>query len=449
MRLLRLVSLAACLLLVVPGCPRKNSEEPGVVTITFWHSFVASTIPALDDLIQEFERTHPGIRVRAQYIPTGDGLIQKLITSIQSNTAPDVSWIHSDFLDRLAGGGALIPMQQFIAGKDSLPASEMDDIFPSLLDAGRFRGVLYTMPMEATSLALLYNRGLFREAGLDPDHPPKDWDELKQYASRLTSPADARGRREKYGFFVPVFPASGELNIWMNLQWTPFLWQAGGDEFDPESSACTFDSPAGVKALTLWKTIYDEEDFGRFGIAHDIGFASGKLAMILDGPWNLPRYRAMNGVDWAVAPLPAGPSGRATYIAGEQLAIFRQSRHPAEAWTFVRWVVGRDVQARFSMKSGYLPVRKSVLAMDAYRRFLESDPALRAFVEQMAVGRGRQVITSHRVEINRCLAEAIERALVGKGDPADCLHEAAARAGALIHGEKGALPPSSSSTGRY
>ncbi|HTY60475.1 MAG TPA: extracellular solute-binding protein, partial [Bacteroidota bacterium] len=197
MRPLRLASLAACVLLVIPGCPRRNAGDPGVVTITFWHSFVASTIPALDDLIQEFERTHPGIRVRAQYIPTGDGLIQKLITSVQSNTAPDVSWIHADFLDRLAGGGALIPMQQFIDGTDSLPASELNDIFPSLLDAGRLRGVLYTMPMEATSLALLYNRGLFREAGLDPDHPPKDWDELKEYASRLTSPADDRGRRER------------------------------------------------------------------------------------------------------------------------------------------------------------------------------------------------------------------------------------------------------------
>ena len=95
MRLLRLASIAACLLLVIPGCPGRNSGDSGVVTITFWHSFVTSTIPALNDLIQEFERAHPGIRIRAQYIPTCDGLIQKLITSVQSNTSPDVSWMSS------------------------------------------------------------------------------------------------------------------------------------------------------------------------------------------------------------------------------------------------------------------------------------------------------------------------------------------------------------------
>ena len=448
MRLRLIATFVALLLLAATGCSRRAGESPGTVTITFWHSFVANTIPSLDTLIADFERTHPAIRVRAQYVPTGDGLIQKLVTALRSNTAPDVSWIHADFLGQLVDAGALVPMREFITGPDSLPAADLADIFPPLIAAGSYRGELYAMPMEATSLALFYRRDLFRSAGLDPDHPPATWDELRSVAARLTAAPDAEGRRDRYGFFVPVFPASGELNIWMNLQWTPFLWQAGGEEFSPDVKTCTFDSPAGVRALTLWKSIYDEEDFGRFGIAHDLGFASGKLAMILDGPWDLPRFRGMKGVDWAVAPLPAGPAGRATYLAGEQLAIFRQSLHPAETWTFVKWVVGREVQARFSELSGYLPVRKSVLAMDSYRSFLASDPALRAFVGQMEIGRGRQMVGTHRVEINRYLAEAIERALVGKGDPSECLKASAEKVNALLREESAsrlpALNPSAS-----
>jgi len=444
---LRLVATAACLLIALPGCSRRGEDAPGVVTITFWHSFVANTIPSLDTLIADIERTHPTLRVRAQYIPTGDGLIQKLVTSIRSNTAPDVSWIHADFLGQLVDAGALVPMREFINGPDSLPARDIADIFPPLIAAGSYRGEFFAMPMEATSLALFYRKDLFRSAGLDPGHPPADWAELRSYAAKLTSPPDAEGRRERYGFFVPVFPASGELNIWMNLQWTPFLWQAGGDEFSPDLTRCTFDSPAGVRALGLWKSIYDDEDFGRFGIAHDLGFASGKLAMILDGPWDLPRFRAMKGVDWADAPLPAGPAGRATYLAGEQLAIFRQSAHPAEAWTFVKWVVGKEVQARFSELSGYLPVRRSVLEMESYRNFLATDPALRTFVGQMDVGRGRQMVGSRRVEINRFLAEAIERALVGKGDPAECLKASAERVNALLREESEARPRASADAG--
>jgi multiple sugar transport system substrate-binding protein len=289
--------------------------------------------------------------------------------------------------------------------------------------------------MEATSLALFFNRSLFQEAGLDPNRPPATWEELAGATRRLTRDTDGDGRTDVYGFFVPVFPASGELNIWMNLQWMPFLWQAGGTEMGSDRRSVLWNSPAGVQALSLWKRMYEGMQFSAFGIQHDIGFAAGRLAMIMDGPWDLPRFRKLPSVQWAVAPLPAGPAGSATYIAGEQLVIFRQSKLPAEAWTFLRWVTEPRVQARFSMNSGYLPVRRSVLEMPEYQEFLKSDGAMRVFVDQMRVGRARMMVDRHWVEINRMLAEAIEKATLGKGDPKVCLDEAVARANAKLGGE--------------
>ncbi len=413
------------LLVFLAGCKTAEHSDTGTVNLRFWHSFVSTSIPSVDTLLQAFESENPGIRINAQYVPTGDGLIQKLVTAVQSRTAPDISWIHPDFLDKLVDAGALYGLEDFIHGNDSLPASEIEDIYAPLLEAGKIHGVIYSLPMEATSLALLYNKSLFRKAGLDPEHPPENWQELVDYTARLTRDLDGDGRTDQYGFFVPVFPASGELNIWMTLQWTPFLWQAGGSESNPAGTEAQFNSEAGVEALALWKRLYAMEDFSRFGIAHDIGFASGKLAMILDGPWNLPRYRAKRDLDWAVAPLPAGPKCHATYIAGEQLAIFRQSAHPREAWKFIRWILRADVQARFSISSGYLPVRRSALLIGEYRAFLGRDVALKSFVDQMGAGRGRRVIERHRVEFNRALAEAIEKATLGGMDPKQCLDEAA------------------------
>ncbi|MEO8399311.1 MAG: extracellular solute-binding protein, partial [Ignavibacteriaceae bacterium] len=72
-----------------------DKKDDGRTNIIFWHSFVSSTIPAVNKLITRFEKEHPNIKITAQYIPTGDALVQKLITSIQSNTAPDISWIHA------------------------------------------------------------------------------------------------------------------------------------------------------------------------------------------------------------------------------------------------------------------------------------------------------------------------------------------------------------------
>lgn len=429
-----IVSIAAIILpcAFCLGCGQKNDRLDNKVAITFWHSFVASTIPALEELIEKFEAAHPGIEIKAQYVPTGDALVQKLITAIQSQTAPDIAWVHADFLDKLAQARAIYKMAEFINGPEGLSNEELNDIFPPLLQAATWCDTLYALPMEATSLALLYNKELFRQAGLDPDHPPKNWQELREFAKKLTLDKNSDGKFEQHGFLVPVFPASGDLNIWMVLQWTPFLWQAGGAEINAAQTQVLFNSEAGVQALTLWKNMYDELGTRTFSMAHDMAFASQRLAMVLDGPWNLPRYREMNNVDWAVAPLPAGPAQRATYLAGEHLAIFKQSKHPQAAWQFVKWIIQPEVQASFSMKSGYLPVRRSVLEMKEYQDFLATDPALKAFVDQMNWGQARGAIDNHRVEINRYLAEAIEKATLGRRDPKIVLDEAAAKANQLL-----------------
>lgn len=411
---------------------RKNEPPANKSIVTFWHSFVASTIPSLEELIQKFEEEYPNVKIKAQYVPTGDALVQKLITAIQSQTAPDISWIHADFLDKLVEARAIYRMEEFIKGPNGLTEDELNDIFPPLLQAASWRDTLYAMPMEAASLALLYNKELFRQAGLDPNHPPQNWEELREFAQKLTIDKNDDGTFDQHGFLVPVFPASGDLNIWMILQWTPFLWQAGGYEINPEQTEVLFNSEAGVQALTLWKNMYEELGMRTFAMAHDMAFASQHLAMVLDGPWNLPRYRELKNVDWAVAPLPAGPVQRATYLAGEHLAIFKQSQHSQQAWTFVKWILQPEIQALFSMKSGYLPVRRSVLERKEYQDFLNGDLALKAFVDQMNWGQGRRPIDYHRVEINRCLAEAIEKATLGKMDPKAALDEAAAKANKLL-----------------
>lgn len=76
--------------LVCLGEKGDRAEER--VPLVFWHSFVASTVPALNDLIVRFEREYPKIDVRPQYVPTGDALLQKLVAAVQSRTAPDIAW---------------------------------------------------------------------------------------------------------------------------------------------------------------------------------------------------------------------------------------------------------------------------------------------------------------------------------------------------------------------
>ncbi len=412
------------------GKGKQTSAKGGKVTITFWHSFVSSTVPALDTLITTFEKSHPNIVIDAQYVPTGDALVQKLITSVQSKTAPDISWIHSDFLQYLVQAKAIYPIKTFIKGPDGLTSQELNDIYVPLLQGASWRGTLYSMPMEATDLAIIYNKDLFKDAGLNPDEGPQNWQELVQYAKKLTRKVNGS---PQIGFFVPVYPAAGPLGAWMEWQWMPFLWQGGGDVVNSTQSKILVSDPGGVSSLSLWKSIYSYQDQSRFTVDYDAAFVSQHVAMILDGPWDLPRYRRiLTHFSWGVAPLPAGPAGRATILGGEYLAIFKQSKHPQADWTFVKWLLKPEIQALWSMKSGYLPVRKSVMQLKNYQDYLKSHPKFAVFVNELKYGRSPRPIDYNELEITQNIAEAIEKATLGKANPESVLDVAAEKSNKLL-----------------
>ncbi len=429
----RILAITLFITALAPGCGGEASDD-GRTTVTFWHSFVSSSRPAVDQLIAAFEAEHPHIRINAQYIPTGDGLIHKLVSAVQSGTAPDMSWVHADFLGPLVQADAIYPMSTFLRGPDSLGADVLNDILPGALDAARWQDTLYAMPMEATLLALVYNKDHFRQAGLDPERPPSNWDDMRTMVRALSTDADGDGRWERLGFYVPSYPASGPLNIWVVLQWLPYLWQAGGVEIDPGQTRVMFNSSAGVDALTFWRDLYVDMGRPAFSQSHDMSLSSGFVSMIMDGPWDLPRFRELTAFEWAVAPLPAGPVQDATYLGGEHIAIFRQSAHPEAAWTFVKWILRPETQAMFSIASGYLPVRRATLDLPEYQLALESDPALKAFVDLIPMARARRPIDFHHVEINRLIAEAIEQTLVGGRAPVEALNDAAEQANRLLAG---------------
>lgn len=420
------------------SCGDKVPENKnGQVTIVFWHSFISSTVPALKELIAKFESENPGIKIDAQYIPSGDALIQKLVTAVQSKTAPDISWLHSDFIEDLVEADAIYKMDDFINGEDGISNEDITDIYPALRQFASWKGTLYSLPMEATNLALMYNKDLFKKAGLDPNHPPKNWDELLEFSKKLSIDKNKDGSFEQVGFFVPVFPAAGPLGSWMVWQFMPFLWQAGGDFVNIEQTSVLYDSDEGVKALELWQKLYREQNLKNFTNLFENAFVSGNLAMAMDGPWNLPRYNnLLKNIDWAFAPLPTGPNKNATVVGGEYLAIFKQSAHPKEAWKFIKWIIQPEIQAFWSMKSGYLPIRHAVLNVPEFQKYLEKNQNFKVFVEQMEVGQAQRPIDYGGLEISRHLAEAIENATNGNSDPRKSLMESAVKSNRILLSSK-------------
>ncbi|MBX2977392.1 MAG: ABC transporter substrate-binding protein [Ignavibacteriaceae bacterium] len=423
---------------LINACGKGEKENSsGKVEITFWHGMMASSVPALNDLIKKFEELHPHIKVSAQTIPNGDAGIQKIMTSLQSKTTPDVSWIYADYMEDLVLSDAIYPMDEFINGENGITKEDLEDIYQSLRTYASWKGTLYSLPMEATNLALIYNKDMFKAAGLDPEKPPKTWDELYEFSKKLTLDKNKDGNFEQVGFFVPVFPSSGSRNGWMVWQFRPFIWQAGGEIIEADQSKVIFDSKEAVSALSLWQKLFKEQKLSTFTSDFDMAFVSKQLAMAMDGPWSLPRYKdLMKNLNWAFAPLPAGPAKQATIVGGEYLAIFKQSKHPQEAWEFIKWIISPEAQAQWAMSSGYLPIRRAVAKIPEFQKYLSENPNYKVFVDQMEVGQAERSIDYGGMQITRYLGEAIEHVTLGDGDPKAELNKSAAKSNKLLKEHK-------------
>lgn len=423
---------------LISSCGKGEKENSsGKVEITFWHGMMASSVPALNDLIKKFEELHPHIKVNAQTIPNGDAGIQKIMTSLQSKTTPDVSWIYADYMEDLVLSDAIYPMEEFINGENGISKEDLEDIYQSLRTYASWKGTLYSLPMEATNLALIYNKDMFKAAGLDPEKPPKTWDELYEFSKKLTLDKNKDGNFEQVGFFVPVFPSSGSRNGWMVWQFRPFIWQAGGEIIEADQSKVIFDSKEAISALSLWQKLFKEQKLSTFTSDFDMAFVSKQLAMAMDGPWSLPRYKdLMKNLNWAFAPLPAGPSKQATIVGGEYLAIFKQSKHPKEAWEFIKWIISPEAQAQWAMSSGYLPIRRAVAKIPEFQKYLSENPNYKVFVDQMEVGQAERSIDYGGMQITRYLGEAIENVTLGKGDPREELVKSAAKSNKILKEQK-------------
>src|SRR5204863_3791508 len=202
-RLVALVSLAACLALIVGGCGRRPGDTLKVViadyskdhTKPFWQSLAADYT----------KRT--GIKVDLQVIDW-NSIDQQVTTMIQNNQPPDVLNLNS--FSSYARDGLLYPADEVLS-----PATK-DDFLESFARGGQYQGTLYGLPILSSARAFFYNRELFAKAGLAA--PPRTWDEFVQAAKKLQALGGGA-----IGYALPLGPEEAQA------EWSIWMWNGGGD----------------------------------------------------------------------------------------------------------------------------------------------------------------------------------------------------------------------------
>lgn len=356
-----LIGVAVLLWLLTPSRSPYVATDANVVEIVFMGPG-GPIAGAMDDVVRAFEResleahrrdpSKPIYRVVSGQSGARDQVADptRFLISVAGGMPPDVIFFDRFAVAEWAARGAFTPLDTYIEA--DLAAGHPDAIRPerfykTVWDEANYQGRPYGIPNSVDDRALMYNRDLFRRAGIVDEHgeptPPKNWQELRDYAKRLTE-YDAAGNVKVLGF-APNFG-----NSWLYM----FGWMNGGEFMSADGKTVTLNDPRIVEALQFMVDIYNDAGGYKQVMGFQAGFQggaldpfiTGKVAMKIDGAWQMP-FMAQFGrdLDFGVAPPPVSQAmidagtPTVTWNGGWSYAIPSVARNKDAAWEFIRFVM--------------------------------------------------------------------------------------------------------------
>ncbi|PLS03204.1 ABC transporter substrate-binding protein [Neobacillus cucumis] len=333
----------------------KKQKETNKKVLTFWrNNGNAAENKAYEELVSSFEAIHPSIKVRMKTFPYSDYEI-RLRTELATGNPPDVLTIDSPTLALYANTGSLLSIDSYMRKE-----GHIEDIPESTLKGMSFQGDIYLAPLVESSIALFYNKRLFKEAGIpfpssDPNKP-MTWEEVREMAKKLTNL-----NKGVYGIDPAQGFNDGESPAYFKM---PLLWQFGADVLSPDGSTASgyLDSKEALKALQFYQDLYYKDKVAAFELPPD-PFVSGKLAMTVLGSWTLKELENSSklkfGEDIGVAPLPR-EKDQVVPNGGWALGISSRTKNSKEAWEFIKYVTSYEGIKKYVNETGDIPARYSV-----------------------------------------------------------------------------------------
>lgn len=381
------------------------------VTIEYWNGFTGGDGPAMRQLVADFNASQDLISVEMNVVQWGQ-YYQRVIAAVHAGQGPDVGAMHVEQLATQAVRQTITPLDDVVSELQIGAQDYPEDVW----NAGEYRDQRYGIPLDMHSLAAYANTGLLEQAGIS--EPAATGEELEE---QLTALLDA-------GVPTPFWMP----NRWpAHLIFLSLLWQFGGEPYAEDGSAATFDSDAGVQALT-WMRSMIEKGFSPPDVAIDsqyTAFKNGEGAYTWDGIWQANDLKATApDLPWTMAPIPTVGTEPAVWANSHQLVMFR-SRRPDDnkllaSKEFIKYLVENSAQWA---DAGMIPALSAARETPEFEAtpqaaLTEAIPSMRFLPPVAAVG---------EVQV-QTLEIAVANAMLGREDPQAALEAAASRATAMM-----------------
>jgi multiple sugar transport system substrate-binding protein len=355
------------------ACTGQADRTSEVQELRFWA--LGREGEVVKSMMPDFEREHPGIRVRVQQLPWS-AAHEKLLTAHVGDVTPDIAQIGNTWVPEFVALRALEPLSGRAAASPSVTEREF---FPGIWATNVVADTLWGIPWYVDTRLMYYRSDLLRAAGVTT--VPSTWEAWRQAmeAVRARQSKTASGD-ETYGAFLPT----NEWNVPVILG-----LQAGSGLLRDGDTRGAFREAEFRRAFTFFTDLYRDGLAPKFG-SNDVAnlyqeFARGRFVFYVSGPWQIGEFSRrlppeMKGA-WATAPMP-GPSDSTPGVSlagGSSLVVFRSSTNKDAAWALIEYLSRPEQQARFYELTGDLPSRPAAWQTAK----LAEAPRTRAFYEQL------------------------------------------------------------------
>ncbi|MDG4864134.1 sugar ABC transporter substrate-binding protein [Streptomyces sp. T-3] len=322
----------------------KGGEGSGKGEITFWDNNGGVRTDIWKEIIADFEKANPDIKVKYVSVPA-EGVQSKYDTSIQGGGLPDVGGLGTAMLAGIVAQGAVEPLDNRLASS-SLRGKLSGGMLQSVRSAGG-NDTLYTIPTSANNGTLWYRTDLFKAAGLDA---PTDWPKFYAAADKLTDKGD-----NKFGYTI----RGGEGSIAQALD--AAYGQSGITEFW-DGDKTTVNDPKNVAALEKYVGLFKKNtpsadvnnDFKKMVAqwdSGDIGMLSHNLGSYQDHLKSLGKDK-FRGI-----PNPTTADGTRVQLSNpvDGLAMFKTGKNKKAAWKFIEFAVAHESNSKWNESAGAIP----------------------------------------------------------------------------------------------
>jgi multiple sugar transport system substrate-binding protein len=373
--MMRKLSLILVLVALLTGVGLTGAQD--VVTLEFWGGWTGPDGAIMQQLVDKYNAENPGVQVTLT-VQAWSPLFDAFIAAASAGESPDIMAMHPQETAMFINLGLIEPLDEIIAESEVF---QQDAYVQKAWDLQFYDGQMWAYPYDLGIHGMYFNADLFEAAGVEP---PTNAEEFLEVARVLT--VDASGNHPGDEGFDPANIVQYAINMQTNhhgyYQWYSLYNQLGGQLISDDGMSCAMDID---KATQAWQWLQDlvyvhyAAPQGQTDYTRD--FLSGRTAMLIDGPWQIPAMiaaEAESGFNWGTAAYPTIFDQPAVWGSGHNFTLptLADPEKRDEAIAFIEWLAMNSFDW---MASGQLPIRNDLIASEEFQAL----PGRASFVEML------------------------------------------------------------------